>query len=264
MSAAPASTYVGTSDGRIVILAGQGAGGRNPILIDPRWIVETRAHTDFSDGLDQWSVYKHHGPAQRWWRARAVGCELIANPTDPADRSLHIRKPDDLPADGAVWNFPNGWKGTLTARVMVRPGFQGGLICLNDRMFDPTNDWGDEFAVFRTALTPDARVGMATLEPDRWHDLTLAWNLDLPECRLMVDGEEAGRLDLRHQTLNGISYVQFRSTATGTDPAGFLLDRVTVNITDPYAPPCSREDQLAHERRYVEQVVPLWTEECSP
>jgi BNR repeat-like domain/Putative zinc- or iron-chelating domain len=135
-SAYPLGAYM--DDGRIVVIAGQGAGGRNPVLIDPDWIVETRARTDFSDGLASWSTYKHHGPARRWWRARAVGGELVPDPENPAARSLHLRKHDDLPADAAVWNFPNGWKGSLTARVRVRPGFAGGMICLNDRFFDPS------------------------------------------------------------------------------------------------------------------------------
>jgi hypothetical protein len=261
-TAYPLGAY--TKDGRIVVLAGQGHGGRNPIVIDPAWIIATESHTDFSDGLAQWSVYKHHGPAQRWWRARAVGCELVSHPQDSAQRCLHIRKPDDLPADGAVWNFPNGWKGTLTARVMIRPGFQGGRISLNDRMFDPTNDWGEKCAIYGIQLASDGHVGTAVLQPDTWHDITLRWDLDIPECQLVVDGKDAGRVPLRNETLNGMSYVRFRSTSTEIDSAGFLLERVNVNIEDPYAPAISREEQLAHERRYIENIVPLWMPEESP
>jgi hypothetical protein len=91
-TAYPLGAY--TSGGQIVVLAGQGAGGRNPILIDPQWIVETTASDDFSNGLRRWSVYKHHGPAKGWWRARAVGCKLVDNPTDSSQQSLHIRKAD--------------------------------------------------------------------------------------------------------------------------------------------------------------------------
>jgi len=250
-----------TSEGKIVMLAGQGAGGRNPILIDPPWILETQAHSDFSDGLSQWSVYKHHGPANRWWRARTVGCRLVVNPTDADTRSLHIRKADEFAADGAVWNFPNGWKGSLTARVMIREGCQGGLLCLNDRMFDPANDHGEEFAVFQTEFSADGRIGNATLEPGKWHNLTLKWNLASRECRLLVDGANRGVLPVKNETLNGISYVRFRSSATQLDTAGFLLDRVEVSIHDPYAPPCTPEDQIKHEQRYVERMVPHWTEE---
>ncbi|MBI2479809.1 MAG: exo-alpha-sialidase [Planctomycetia bacterium] len=245
-----------TEDGKIVMLAGQGAGGRNPILIDPQWIVETQAHTDFSDGLTQWSVYKQHGPAKRWWRARAVGCELVANPTDSSVRSLHIRKADELPADGATWNFPNGWIGSLTARVMIHDGSRGGTICLNDRMFDPVNDYGDEFAVFRAEFGTDASD--AVLTRGQWHDVSLQWNLAAAKCQLLVDGTQVGELPIRNKTLNGISYVRFRSAAKELDTAGFLVDSVKVSIEDPYAPPCSVADQAEHERRYVNQVVPTW------
>jgi hypothetical protein len=69
---------------------------------------------------------------------------------------------------------------------------------------------------------------------------------------------------LRNETLNGMSYVRFRSTSTEIDSAGFLLERVNVNIEDPYAPAISREEQLAHERRYIENIVPLWMPEESP
>jgi hypothetical protein len=239
-------------------LAGQGEGGRNPILIDPNWIVETEATTDFSDGLSQWSVYKHHGPAKRWWRARAVGCELVTNPTDPTTRSLHIRKADELPADGATWNFPNGWVGSLTARVMIRKGSPGGMICLNDRMFDPANDYGEQFAVFSTDLS--AGGGLRTpLTAEKWHDVTLKWNLAIPECQVLIDGIVAGVLPIKNETLNGISYVRFRSTARTVDSAGFLVDSVSVSINDPYAPSCSPSDQIEQERRYVTRVVPTWT-----
>ncbi|MBT3379561.1 MAG: exo-alpha-sialidase [Lentisphaerae bacterium] len=257
-TAYPLGAY--TADGKIVVLSGQGAGGRNPILIDPEWIVETEAQTDFSDGLRQWSVYKHYGPAKRWWRARAVGCELVANPAQPDTRSLHIRKADALPADGATWNFPNGSQGSLTARVMMRKGCQGGLICLNDRFFDPANDHGDAFAVCRIELGADGRVGTAVLEFDRWHDITLSWNLAIPECHLLVDGADAGAVKIRNETLNGISYVRFRSTAKALDVAGFLVDSVKVTLDAPHAPPCGPEDQVRQEARYVDQMVPLWSE----
>ena len=247
-----------TSAGHIVILAGQGEGGRNPIVIDPEWIVETEARTDFSDGLKQWSVYKHYGPAKGWWRARAVGCELVDNPTDSTARSLHLRKADSLPADGATWNFPNGWKGSITARVMIREGYLSGMICLNDRMFDPANDYGEEFAVFQVGMGADGGIGNASLVPGTWHDVRLEWDLSSSKCLLLVDEKPAGEVPLRNTTLNGISYIRFRSAAREIDAAGFLVDSVSASIDAPYAPPCRAIDQLEQERRYIEKVVPLW------
>lgn len=257
-TAYPLGAY--TATGKIVILAGQGTGGRNPILIDPQWIVQTEAHTDFSDGLQQWSVYKQHGPAARWWRARAVGCELVANPTDPSVNSLHIRHADEKSPDGAVWNFPNGWRGTLTARVMINPDYQGGRISLNDRMFDPTDDAGETLAVFGVKLGDDGSFGTVTLTPETWHDLTLDWDLRNSRCRLQVDGEDAGVVKIKNETLNGVSYVRFRSMAHEIDRAGFLVDRVDVTIDDPFAPTRTATQQAEHEQRYIEKMVPRWSQ----
>ena len=247
-----------TSDGTIVVLAGQGAGGRNPILVDLDWITATKAECDFADGLEQWSVYKHHGPAKRWWRARAVGCELIPHPSEPDRRCLHVRKSDDLPADGAVWNFPNGWKGSLTARVLIRRGFRGAMISLNDRFFDPVNDAGEEFAVFQAAISSEGRIGSVTLPPNEWTDLRFDWDLAKQTCSLFVNNQSAGALPLLHQTLNGLSYIRLRSTADEIDTAGFLLDRVKVSITAPSAPACSAANLKAHEQRYIKQTIPRW------
>ena len=247
-----------TEDGRIAVIAGQGKGGRNVILVDADWITATAAETDFSDGMKAWSVYSHHGPAKRWWRARAVGCDLVTSPTDPAAKSLHIRKRANLPADGATWNFPNGWIGSLTTRVMLHKGCQGGSIALTDRMFDPSNDYGEQFAVFRVDVGADHTLGTATLAPDQWYDITFRWNLTAGECEVLVDDRQAETISVLNPTLNGISYVRFRSRALDLDPAGFLVDRVAVNMQESHAPEVTVKEQSEHEQRYVETVVPTW------
>lgn len=249
-TAYPLGAY--TSDGRIVVLAGQGKGGRNPILIDPEWIVETKASTDFQDGLNQWSTYSHHGPAKRWWRARAPGATLIEHPDDKTRKCLRVRKQPELPADGATWNFPNGWKGSLEARVKVRSGSQGSMIAFNDRMYDPTNQFGEKLAVFRVSLSD------LDLSPDEWHGLRFDWDLSTKRCLLKIDNRKPIELPMRHPTLNGLSYVRFRSTAKETDPLGLLVEKLNVTITESAAPASSARKQKLHEQRYVEQVVPTW------
>ncbi|KAA0131519.1 exo-alpha-sialidase [Gimesia chilikensis] len=252
-TAYPLAAY--TTDGRLVVLAGQGKGGRNPILIDPAWIVDTRARTDFSEGLKQWSTYTQHGPAKRWWRARAPGAVLIEHPDSKTRNCLHVRKQPDLPADGATWNFPNGWKGTLQTRIKLRTGSKGSMIALNDRMFDPSNDLGEELAVFRVELSN------LDLMPDEWINLSFEWDLSARTCSLKVDDRKPIELPLRHPTLNGLSYVRFRSTAEQPDLEGLLVEQVEVTVTDPIAPACSVQEQMAHEQRYVKQVVPGWDQQ---
>lgn len=256
-TAYPLGSY--DQEGRLVILAGQGKGGRNPILVDPDWVIATARETDFTrDGLKDWSVYKQHGPATGWWRARAVGCALVENPTDSNQKCLHLRKPDDLPADGATWNFPNGWKGTLTTRVMFRKGSQGGSISLNDRFFDPVNDWGEDLAIFRVDLSPEGKIGDVQLKADKWAEVNLDWDLGDETCRVTVDGKLASQLTILNPTLNGLSYLRLRSAATEKDSAGFLVDKVNVSISDPYAPQVSAADQARQEAHYIENVVPRW------
>lgn len=247
-----------TEDGHIAVISGQGKGGRNVFLVDPDWVTSTTAETDFSNGLKDWSVYTHHGPAKRWWRARAVGCQLVKNPEEPAANSLHVRKQANLPADGATWNFPNGWIGSLTTRIMLNKGCRGASIALTDRMFDPSNDFGEKFAVFRVDVGADRRPGTVTLEPDQWYEVTFEWNLSAGKCEVEVNGRYADTIPVLNPTLNGVSYIRFRSKAQHVDLAGFLVDRVAVNSQAPCAPEVTVEEQREHEQRYVETVVPTW------
>ncbi|MGY8640084.1 MAG: sialidase family protein [Verrucomicrobiales bacterium] len=256
-TAYPLSAY--DQEGQLVILAGQGKGGRNPILVDPEWVIATERETNFTkNGLENWSVYKHYGPAKRWWRAREVGCALVPNPSDPTKKCLHLRKPDDLPADGATWNFPNGWKGTLTTRLLIREGFQGGVICLNDRFFDPVNDWGEDLAIFRTDLTKDGKIGDVQLKPGEWSEVSFDWDLAAGTCRVTVDDTMACQLPVLNPTLNGLSYLRLRSAAIEKDTAGFLVEKVKVNIGAPHAPQVSATDQAEQEAHYIKNVVPRW------
>lgn len=258
-TAYPLGAY--TQDGTIVMLAGQGAGGRNPILIDPAWIVQTSAKSDFSNGLADWSVYKHHGPAKRWWRAREVGCELVDHPGSAGTRCLHVRRPDELPPDGATWNFPVGWKGVLRTRVMLLSEGAGGLVCLNDRMFDPANDAGEEFSIFRCPIRIGQKLGNVVLAADTWYELAFEWDLSRSRCELRVNGQPAVDLELRHPTLNGVSYVRFRSTARQKMSRGFLVERVDVELTDPYAPEQTAAEQQRQQQRYIDEIASQWARE---
>jgi len=114
--------------------------------------------------------------------------------------------------------------------------------------------------VFRTDLSASGKVGSTILEPGTWHDITLSWNLGDSHCQLLVDGANAATLNVRNTTLNGVSYVRFRSSAKEIDTAGFLVDSVKVRIDNPYAPPCSAQDQIEQEERYIKGIVPQWRE----
>lgn len=56
------------------------------IVVDPDWITATTAGSDFHDGLAQWSVYPHVGPAKRWWPARHTGSTWRHHPAGEGGR----------------------------------------------------------------------------------------------------------------------------------------------------------------------------------
>jgi len=257
-TAYPLAAY--TAEGQIVVLAGQGKGGRNPILVDPEWITATTAESDFRDGLAQWTVYQHIGPAKRWWRARRTGCELIETPGEKDTRSLHVRhvaaseETKDAPSepDTAVWNFPNGWRGELTARIRLPEGSQGALFSLNDRFFDPSNTLGEDVAVFQARVTTD------NTKSDTWHTLSLRWDLERGQCEYRLDDTLISVLPLRSRTLNGVSYLRIRSAANTPDPHGIIIRRVQTQIADPKAPSVTPEQVAAWQQEHVKTIISRW------
>jgi hypothetical protein len=223
---------VATGDGTILSVTGQGHGRRNLLRIDPRWLDETSREEDFSAGLDEWSVFTAFGEPVSWWRDRKPGACLVDHPTRGDAKCLHVRRADDKPPDGAVWNFPAGRQGRLTLSLMLNEGFAGASIALADRFIQPTDETGEKKVLFNLPIAPDGGLpGAARLEAGRWYNLELAWDLPSGRCRVLVDGREAAVLAPLGDHDAGISYLRLRSTAESLDPAGFLVQRVQVEVT---------------------------------
>jgi len=241
-----------SANGRFVFLTGQGAGRRNLVSVDPRWLTLTHAEDDFSAGLKQWITFKPVGPATRYRRQRIPGPPLVDHPTEPNAKVLHLRKPDNHDADGALWNFPNGVKGTLTLRLMPNSGFGGASIVLADRSFKPTDVNAERLAVFAATIGPDGKLGDGPkLSLGKWHSLTFAWDLRTRNCIVSVDGRKTRTLKQLNTTGNGISYLHLRSKATQVDAAGFYVESASVDVGDPVAPPLTDEQKRALLDGYI-------------
>ena len=114
-----------TGDGRILLVSGQGSKLRRRFLIDPDWLVEREQKETFKN-IEAWHLFKEFGPVKRWWRDRLQGPQWIDHPEEPGRKALHIRRPDEMPGDGAVWNFPAARAGKLTLRIRIGERFGGG------------------------------------------------------------------------------------------------------------------------------------------
>lgn len=228
-----------TSAGNVLVVSGQNVDRRRFILFDPDWLREGRSRDDFSTGLDGWSVFKAYGPVRDSSQARSAGAELVAHPTRPGAHVLHVRRPDEKPGDGAVWNFTSGTVGLLRIRIMLRQGFQGGRIALTDRFYypdriDPRN------STFALEIGADGAIGEGVaLAPDRWHDIELAWQVEQQpptdfwpgRCTVSIDGRAVVTLPQLNRAHAGISYLRLNSTAKSVDPSGFLVESVDADVT---------------------------------
>lgn len=227
-------TAVQADDGSIIIATGQGKGRRAILRFDPDWLEDVQHADDFSNGLDGWHVFKSFGPARGWWRDRTQGPVLIEQSDASSGHALHIRRPDDNAPDGAAWNFPNGRSGTLKIRVKLNEGFGGGSIALTDRLFNPTDARVADEAMFHLKIAANGTIGESRrLEMGTWQTLEVQWNLDAKRCVLHIDGRPAGAIPLKNPTTNGISYLHLQSTAKEVDQAGFYLDFVKFDASQP-------------------------------
>lgn len=243
-------------DGKIMLITGMGKNRRHIVLVDPEWLTAKHYETDFSSGLEEWSVFKFFGPASGWWRDRTIGPILVDHPTRPGAKVLHIRRPDDKDPDGAVWNFPNGRSGTLSIKLMLNKGFKGGNIALTDRHFNPSDTHGERLAMFSLPISSSGQLGTdgPSISTGDWHKLDLVWDINGKTCKVISDGVLAITLPLRHETLDGVSYLRLRSMAPSLDRAGYYVESVKVDLKDNVAPPASHEAVLAAAKEYRAQL----------
>lgn len=217
-------------DGKVEIITGQHL-SRARLLLDPRWLEEKQASDDFAKGLGQWQTWKAFGPSKRMWRDRKEGAALAAHPDMPDKNILHVRRPEGEGPDGAVWNFPAGREGELRLRLRLPAGSSGVEIALNDRFFDPADPKGTQSAQLMTKVAADnEEAGRISLSADQWHDVTLRWNLEKKTASVTVDDRAPIDVPLANESLHGPCYLRLRSTADSTDPAGCLVEKVSVAL----------------------------------
>ncbi len=151
----------------------------------------------------------------------------IARPLDP---SLLIEN------EGTTWNFPAGRAGTLTTRIYIPAGSQGARINLSDRWFNPVDTTAHQFSMYSVSLGTGAGTGNSLfLEEEVWHTLRFEWDgLDYPgtdHCRLFLNQEtQAILIPLERESIHGISYVHFISTAQEEDLQGLMIESVNVKV----------------------------------
>jgi hypothetical protein len=191
---------------------------RDLVLLDPKWLTETTQRTDFTNGVEDWSIFG------------VKGVELATHSSRVGARALSIRKTEPGWPAGAVWNFPMGTRGDLRLRLMLKPGFGGGLIGLTDHYSVPYDPEDFFYNVYNITIDADGKLpGGAKLEPNRWYELDVKWDTAAGNGTILLDGKQVGVVRAKRES-EGIGYVRLRSTVLETDAAGFVVESVEANI----------------------------------
>jgi hypothetical protein len=203
-----------TSGGEIITpLSVGGTGGMWLLRFNPEWLLETSRKADFSSSAEGWTSFG------------TKGVQIVAHPEKPGAGALEISKPEPDWPSAAVWNFPNGMNGRLKIHLKLNSGFAGARIGLTDHFsvpFDPEDQYHN---LFNLDIGPNGKLQQGEISPGQWHDLELNWNVAKQECRVLVDGIEAGALPMQRRT-SGVNYLRIRSTVDNIDRAGLLIDDV--------------------------------------
>ncbi len=224
--------------GKVLLAFGQHAACRRMIIFSPDWLLEETRHDDFRTGLGGWSVQQYLVSVPGNFRGfsghcalnRRAGAALVPDPDGRMREVLRIaRHPDPRLLDdreGAVWNFPAGRQGQVRLRLRLPRGSAGAQIALLDRWFNPTDPVVATFSMLVLVVDEAGRInGMPALTPERWHDLTIRWDLD-GACTFHVDAEPAQPLALCRACRDGLSYLHLQSTASSADAHGLLIESV--------------------------------------
>jgi hypothetical protein len=210
-----------TADGHVLFSNWVEQGGtRRFRRFHPAWLLETRQETDFSDGLDDWSIFG------------SKGVELQTDPEKGDARVLALRKADAKWPAGAVWNFPVGSQGRLRLQLKLRPGFGGALLGLADHFSTPWDPEDEFHNVFNLPIPPTGELlaSEAKLTPDRWHELELSWDTGGRTCDVLLDGKQVGSLEDNRRS-DGVNYLRLRSTSAQPD-AGLRLGAVRADVSE--------------------------------
>ena len=213
---------VEAAPGKIVASIGQHPTFRSILLFDVDWLYETERFNDFSDGLDQWTVFNYiKGIKGHCSYNRIAGCSLVPHSEKEGKQVLQVKyKADEtLVTDtrGAVWNFPVMKKGEFKTSVRIAEGSDEVYLLLNDRWMNPSDTVARHECMYEVKL---ARKQLG-IRDNKWHELTVSWDLNQknPVARIQVDGKKRNlRLNLKRKTLHGISYAHFMACPAKENP----------------------------------------------
>ena len=230
--------FVQVDAGRVLVSTGQHWLHRSLFLFDPDWLLETKRSSDFSNGLDDWSVHGYlKGIRGHCALNRYESSTLIPHPDKSKSRVLQVsnggRASAIFPRGGATWNFPMATTGTVETRLRLSSAFGGARISLLDRWVNPTDPTTPTLAMCYLDIAADGTTNTgAKLTAGQWHTLTLHWSGTVKDtrCEIQLDGKPTSTpLTFQRPAKHGVSYIHYQSTSEAADK-GLLIESVKANV----------------------------------
>ncbi len=215
------SQFVEVGPGEILVSLGQHPLHRKMILFNVNWLLEKERFCDFSDSLNQWSVFNYYkGITGHCGYNRMPGCTI-----ENGNLKIQYKKMDTLLSSqrGAVWNFPALRRGTFTASLQFHDVQVKGELLLNDRWFNPTDTVARYFAPYKIPLSAKA-LKIKDTSP---HIIRVELDLNSRgrEASVFVDNKLRMSVPLENGSLHGLSYVHFLGDNAEND-AGYSIEWV--------------------------------------
>lgn len=214
------SQFIEVAPGKILAAVGQNGMHRKLVMFDAGWLLENSRECDFSNGLDDWSVFNYKkGIRGHCAYNRIAGCSLEDNPDSAGKKCMLIKyEPDEsLVSDirGAVWNFPAARKGEIALKAKFNKGFKGAKIMLHDRWINPSDEVADTLALASIKLPGSLGDGST-------RDLRLKFDADAKTASLFDGDRKIAETGIGRPAPIGISYLHIQSEKSKGD-AGMLL-----------------------------------------
>ena len=227
--------FVEPVPGKIVASVGQHQLHRVIMMFDVEWLYETERSDDFSQGLDNWSVFNYiDGIKGHCVYNRIAGCRTVEHSDRKGAKMLQLLyEPDPtLVADsrGAVWNFPAMKKGELSVNIKLPEHSESTFLLLNDRWMNPCDTVAKHEAIYRLQLSRK----MLKISDNKWHKITIKWNLKNGNCNasIYVDGKKRSlQIKPMHESIHGLSYAHFIA-CPDSDPQPVFVDYIKASSSE--------------------------------
>ncbi len=220
--------------GKLMVLYGQHV-CRRIVILDLKWLYETKRHEDFIHGLHAISTQGYVKSVLGCYRGtedaplsyvghcaynRISSAMMLPDPSGDGHEVLQIVRWNDerlvSPVGGAVWNFPIMQRGSV--RVKLHVAGEGLRLSLLDHWINPCDEEVRQLADFSAVVTSSVHSanGFYTV-------IRLDFDCLLNTVEVYADDRFLSKAKLKGTHPNGLCYVHMQSAATVPDLKGTLI-----------------------------------------